>query len=74
MGTGYQSEKKIWVPMGTGYQQDKKLLVPMGTRYQQDKNFCVEFLLMILESRTWTKVKWLLLLRFKKNHHLREND
>ena len=28
MGTGYQPDKKLWVPMGNGYRQDKNFWVP----------------------------------------------
>ena len=41
MGTGYQLEKKLWVPVGTGYQREKKFWVPMGTGYRSVKNFLV---------------------------------
>ena len=41
MGTGYQPDKKLWVPMGNGFRPDKKLWVTMGTGYQLEKKFWV---------------------------------
>ena len=41
MGTGYQPDKKLWVPKVTGYQREKKLWVPMGTGYRPDKKLWV---------------------------------
>ena len=41
MGTGYQPDKKLWVPMGTGYQPEKNFWVLMGTGYQPEKKFWV---------------------------------